>query len=256
MAGTTLSTFTGGWLTTAEENAVVGSPATPIYPGPLTSNHADPGPADPGRSGPPVGGQAPGFPDQAYQDDLRGGIISDTVAELGHSAPEAPTFSQVKPFAPPGPIADTHGLDTGGTYRTQHVTQPRSPGWFRRVLTGQTNNRQAQVTDNAGWAQLAPNGRVDLDQYQGQAADGYDPAVIPYAERPVLANYAAEAFPVTLPPGGYIPDGALPDMAAQGGQGNFGYAAPPDPVVNVQAPQPQQAIPAVASMSGMEYISG
>jgi hypothetical protein len=189
------------------------------------------------------------------QPDLSGGVIADTVADTGHSAPIADFDSSAgDPFAPSGPIADTHGYDTGGTQRKENVPLPSSPGWFRRILTGQTFNRQAQVTDDKGWALPAVNNRQNLDQYQGQDADGYDPFVIPYSERPLKANFAAEAHPVENIGGPYGPDGTLPDMYASGGQGDFGYTAPPDPSVTLQ-PSASSA-PAYASDLGMEYLSG
>lgn len=247
-----LTTFTGGWLTTAQQDAVIGYPAGETYPGPVSEDHSGSGEISrPGRAGPPDGTAAPGFPSEVIDVQDGGGIVTDTAAQLGHSAPVAPFDAQPKQFAPSGPVADTHGLDTGGTYRAESVPQPRSPGWFRRVLTGQTMNRQSFATDTAGWQQNTPNDRTNLDQYQGQDADGYDPMTIPYSERPVTANFAAEAYPLTGTPGGYTPDGSLPDMAAQGGQGNFGYTSPPDPTVNVQPVSVQPA-----AQLGMEYLGG
>ncbi len=55
MAATGTSSFTGNWLTVAEQNATTGYPDAPEWPGPVNENHQDPGPADPGRSGPPSG---------------------------------------------------------------------------------------------------------------------------------------------------------------------------------------------------------
>ena len=238
MAVGQLSTLTGAWLTTAQQNAVVGYPAAETYPGPVSEPH------DPVATGEPLvrnealTGQPPGpaFPSEPVPDLPAGGVIGDTVAELWHSAPIASFDAQTEPFAPPGPIAPTHGDDTGGTWRTEHFTEPQSPGWYRRTAVMQTFNRQSFVTDTAGWDQLAPNGRQDLIQDQGQALD---PATrwLPYSERPITARFAAEAYPILDPAGGpYNPSGQLTDLYAMGGQGNTVYEAPPDPATMVQAP--------------------
>lgn len=250
------SAITGGWLTVAEQNQVLGYPNNPEYPGPVTGDHADPGAEDPGRSGPPQGSAPPPIPSTGAVPvtDLSGGEAGDTVAQLGNSGPVADFDSSAGgPGMSSGPIADTHGYDTGGTDRKEHVPLASSPGWFRRILTGQTFNRQAQVTDNAGWQVNAANGRTNLDQYQGQNANGYDPFTIPYSERPVLANFAASAYPVDPIATAYGVDGDLADMYAQGGQGDFGYTSPPDPSVTVVSPE---GTPAYEPVVGMEYVSG
>jgi len=254
-AGT--SSLTGGWLTVAQQNAETGYPANPVYPGPITANHADPGPADPGKSGPPQGTAAPPIPPTGVVPlvDLSGGEAGDTVALLGNSGPIADFDSSAGgAFAPSGAIADTHGYDTGGTDRKEHVPIASNPGWWRRILTGQTFNRQAQVTDNAGWQINSINGRTDLDQYQGQNANAYDPFVIPYSERPIHANFAAEAAPVDPIATAYGIQGSLPDMYGLGGQGDYAYTSPPDPSVTVV---PEGApVPAYEPVVGMEYVSG
>ena len=235
MAVGQLSTLSGAWLTTAQQNAVVGYPAAETYPGPVSEPH------DPVATGEPLvrnealTGQpgGPAFPSEPVPDLPQGGVIGDTVDQYGHAAPIASFDAQCEPFAPPGPIADTHGYDTGGTYRTEHFTLPSSPGWYRRTATMQTFNRQSFVTDTAGWDQTAPNDRQDLIQDQGQALD---PATrwLPYSERPITARFAAEAYPILDPAGGpYNPSGQLTDLYARGGQGNLVYEAPPDPQTNV-----------------------
>jgi hypothetical protein len=253
-AGSSLTTFSGAWLTIAEQNAVVGYPAAETYPGPVTTDHSTADKGDTLSRNEPLQGAPEGaaFPGEVIPQPSGAGVVADTAAELGHSAPMASFDAQTVPFAPPGPVADTHGLDTGGTYRTEHVPMPRSPGWWRRVITMQTYNRQAQVTDTAGWDQLAVNDRLDHIQDQGQNADAYDPRWLPYSERPVTAKLAAEAFPVQDAAGGYIPVSGLSDRTPMGGQGNLVYEAPPDPAVNVQ-PAPQAA-PVAAPDPVMEYV--
>lgn len=249
----TLGTLSGAWLTTADQNAVVGYPAAETYPGPVSEPHGPSAGGEPLNRNQPLQGAPEGsaYPGEVIPEPEGAGVIADTADQLGHSAPVASFDAQTDPFAPPGPIADTHGLDTGGTYRTEHVPMPRSPGWWRRVITMQTYNRQAQVTDTAGWQQLAPNGRVDHIQDQGQNADAYDPRWLPYSERPVTAKLAAEAFPVQDQPGGYIPVSSLSDRTPMGGQGSLVYEAPPDPAVNVQ---PAPAAAAAPADPVMEFI--
>jgi hypothetical protein len=245
-----ISTLSGAWLTTAQQNAVIGYPAAETYPGPVSEPH------DPVATGEPLirnealTGQpgGPAFPSEPVPETPQGGVIGDTVGELWHSGPVASFDAQCEPFAPPGPIAPTHGGDTGGTWRTEHFTEPSSPGWYRRTATMQTFNRQSFVTDTAGWEQTSPNDRQDLIQDQGQALD---PATrwLPYSERPITARFAAEAYPILDPAGGpYNPSGQLTDLYAMGGQGNLVYEAPPDPQTNV--------IPAAAPASDpvMELI--
>ena len=253
MATGSLSQLSGAWLTTAQQNAVVGYPAAETYPGPVSEPH------DPVATGEPLArnealtGQPEGaaFPAAEVPDLAQGGVIGDAVDQLGHSAPVASFDAQCDPFAPPGPIAPTHGGDTGGTYRTEHVTEPRSPGWFRRTAVMQTFNRQSFRTDDAGWQQLAANDRQDLNQDQGQALD---PGTrwLPYSERPIRARFAAEAYPILDQPGGpYNPAGQLSDMYAMGGQGNLVYEAPPDPQTNVH---PRYPAPGPAPDPVMEFV--
>jgi hypothetical protein len=215
------SSLAGAWLTAAESDSITGYPAQETYPGATGENHLDAGVADPGRSGPPQGQAQPPIPSTpgVPLTDLSGGEAGDTQATtLGRSAPMAAFDSSAgDAFAPSGPIADTHCDGTGGTDRKAHVPLARSPGWFRLTLRGQTWNRQAQVTDNKGWQLNSPNDRTNLDEIQGQNANGYDPFVIPYSERPVRANFAAEAYPVNNEGGVYAVDGSLPNMGALGG---------------------------------------
>jgi len=245
--------FAGAWLTVAERNAVIGYPDNPEWPGPVTEDHAGGPEENTARTGPPDG-PTPAIPStgSGYEDNLSGGVITDTQAyTFGYSAPMAPTFPQTEPFAPPGPAGQTHGYDTGGVARTEHVPMPRSPGWWRRTGTGQTWNRQAQVTDTAGWAQSAVNDRRNFNQDQGQNADGYDPFVIPYSERPLKANFAATSYPVDGGSSVYGVDGT-PGLVMAGGQGDYAYTAPPDPEMTYSAPM----APAYEPTLGMEYVSG
>lgn len=246
----------GGWLTVAQEDTVVGYPAQETWPGPATEDHSWAGPADPGRSGPPDG-TAPPVPAAGTvpQPDLGGGTIADEVGLYGNSGPMAPFDSSAGvPFAPSGPVAATHGFGTGGTERKEHVPVPRSPGWWRRGSTGQTWNRQAQVTDTAGWDQSAVNDRRNLDQYQGQNANGYDPFTVPYSERPVHANFAATSYPVEAGGGVYGVAG-VPSLDYAGGQGDFAYTTPPDPSVTLVASGAGSAGPAPGPDLGMEYLT-
>lgn len=247
------NTFNGAWLTTAEQAAVVGFPAQETYSGPVSEPHGPEPTGEPlvrneALTGQPAG---PGYPSQPIPEIGAGGLISDTVAELGYSGPVASFDAQTEPFAPSGPVADTHGLDTGGTYRTEHVPMPRSPGWYRRTAVMQTFNRQSFVTDDAGWRQNIPNARQDLNQDQGQALDAAT-RWLPYSERPIQAKFAAEAYPILDAPGGYAPSGELAPPTQMGGQGNLVYEAPPDPSVNTTAAASQVTAPGAESW--MEFI--
>jgi hypothetical protein len=248
-----LSQLSGAWLTTAQQNAVIGYPAAETYPGPVSEPH------DPIATGEPLvrnealTGQIEGsvFPAEIPAEPPAGGILDDVVAQYGNAAPTASFDAQTEPFAPPGGVGDTHGFDTGGTFRNENVPMPRSPGWYRRTTTMQTFNRQSFVTDTAGWDQSTANDRQDLIQDQGQALD---PGTrwLPYSERPVQAKFAAEAYPILDPAGGpYNPAGQLTNLYAQGGQGNFVYEAPPDPQTNVHPVYPAGP---VAGDPVMEYI--
>lgn len=218
----------GAWLTQAQQDAAVGQVVTPVWPGPVSENHAGGPETVPGRD--PEGGQqaSPIPPDQADTVSGGGGHFAE-YPDTGHGGPVAPFATQGAFFGGSGPIVDTHSGDTGGVERKEHVIQPQAKGWFRRVLSGMTYDSQAQVTDTMGWRQNVPAGRTDLDQYQGQDADAYDPFLVPYSERPVHANFAYEAVPLTGTPGAYIPSGQLPEMIPTGGQGNLVYVEPDDP---------------------------
>jgi len=241
--------------TVAQRDQQAGWPEAPRFPGAITTDHHGDPVDNPARMGPPDGGTpAPGYPSVTLDVTPQApGVVSDTAAQLGHSALVAPGFPQTEPFAPPGPVANVHGLDTGGTYRNEHVPMPSSPGWFRRVLTGQTWNRRSFTTDTHGWRLNSPNDRTNLDQYTGQDAHGYAPRWIPYSERAVRANFAATAYPVTPASNGgaYVPSAALPSMVQMGGQGNYGYTAPADPVITY-APQAASQ----QTVIGMEFVSG
>jgi hypothetical protein len=248
-----LSQLSGAWLTTAQQNAVVGYPAAETYPGPVSEPH------DPVSTGEPLvrnealTGQleGPAFTAEPVPEVPQGGVIGDTVAQFGNSAPTASFDAQTEPFAPAGPVGATHGYDTGGTWRTEHFTEPSSPGWYRRTATMQTFNRQSFVTDTAGWGQTVPNDRQDLIQDQGQALDA-GTRWLPYSERPITARFAAEAYPILDQPGGpYNPAGELTNLYAMGGQGNLVYEAPPDPLANVHNPV---SAPAPASDPVMEFV--
>lgn len=258
MAGALSTAFSGAWMSVAQEDAVTGWPAAETYPGAITTDHGrDSGPPEsPGRAGPLSGQPSPsGYPGSELPQTPADGIVTDTATVSKHAAPTA-GFPQTEPFAPPGPVADTHGLDTGGTWRTEHVLMPQARGWRRWVRTMQTWHRQdAFHTTTTGWRVSEPNGREDHDQYQTVDYAGYDPRWIPYSERPIQAKFAVTAHPVTDPSGGYIPSAALPDMTPAGGQGNWAYSSPGDPAVTIQGPAGAAAVSPGAAL-GMEYVGG
>lgn len=252
--GGTLNVISVPSLNVAQLNAVTGYPAQETYPGAITTDHSGTGQTEGNRVPGPGGGAAPpGFPSQAYQPDLSSGEAGDSQAQFGHAAEIAPFDNQRVPFAPPGVLDPVHTVDTGGTHRTEHVPMPRSPGWWRRTIGMQTFNRQSFVTDTSGWQQNVPNGRMDLNQDQGQNADGYHPFTLPYSERPIRAKFAYEAFPVETASSVYGVNAVLDGPQLMGGQGNTVYEAPPDPTVNVQ---PVQQTATSQPTLGMEYVSG
>jgi hypothetical protein len=228
------SAVSDAWLTTTDQNSPTGAQvANPVYPGPVTEDHAGGPESVAGRS--PIPYQETGAipPDAGADEIAAGGGGYPERNYSGHAGPIADFASQVLPFAPPGAIPPTHAIDTGGVERHSRVSLPVAKGWMRRVLDGMTyDNLGPQNTDNLGFRQLAPTGRTDLDQYQAQNADAYDPFLVPYSERPILANLAAETQPLTTPPDAYTPSGDLPDMTPTGGQGDAVYEAPSDPPVN------------------------
>lgn len=224
------------WLTTAQEGGLSGAQvANPIYPGAVTTDHAGGSETVPGRD--PVGGQDASQlpPDTGSSDVSGGGGQFPEYDYTGHSAPMADFDAQPLPFAPPGPIADTHSEDTGGYNRRTYVAPPTAKGWMRRTLTGQTMDSQSYSYTPEGFRINVPAGRTDYDQYQGQDADAYDPFIIGYSERPIYANLAYESQAMTNAQNAYTPSGQLPDFTPTGGQGDALYVTPDDPPVNSQA---------------------
>jgi hypothetical protein len=230
--------------------------STPEYPGPITTDHAS-GPAyerPGGPQGPPSGSSAtvswfahmPGFGD-IPGDPAQEAAIAESAA-YGHAAPQATFDSNAGgPHMSSGPIAmEIHGFDTGGTDRKFDVSQPNpGPGWWRRTLSGQTYNKQAQVTDTAGWNQSTPNDRTDHDQYQGHDANASQPRWIPYSERPVKLNIAHEAVPFGEDShGAYAPSGQLGQVGPLfWTDESVVYQSPPDPATS---PPPASSTTAAA----------
>lgn len=177
---------------------VQGSVATPEFPGPISTSHAASLlEVPPGSPAGPVAGTSTTVPYWEHipiREDIPG-ELGDTAAIYGHAAPQATFDSNAGNQYGSGPIADTHGFDTGGTRRTQHVIEPKAPGWWRRTLTGQTWNRTVTY-DPAGKIVSEPNNRQDMDQYQGHNANASEPRWIPYGERPIKLNIAHEPVPV------------------------------------------------------------
>jgi hypothetical protein len=91
---------------------------------------------------------------------------------------------------------------------------------------------QAQVTDNEGWKQNIPTGRVASWNTFGQATPVNVSTWYDFGERPVQPHYAVAATDFTSgteqgQPG--ITDGSLPDWSLLGGQGNTVYETPGPP---------------------------
>lgn len=243
--------LSSSWLSQAQEDAAVGKVESPIWPGPVTEDHSGGPETIPGRD--PVGGQD-GSPITTDQIDYvsGGGGHFNEFPHSGHAAPVAPFANQGDFLQGSGPVPDTHSHDTGGVERTERVIMPNPGKWWRRILTGMTYDQQSQVTDTAGWRQNTATGRVDLDQYQGNDSDAYDPFQVPYSERPVYANFAYEPVALDTQPDAYTPDGQLPQMVATGGQGNAVYTEPADP--EMTTPGTATAIPAAPASEDVGYF--
>jgi hypothetical protein len=223
----------------------VGTVATPEWPGPITTDHAG-GPESyaPGSPSGPVMGTSsilPFFELPPVFDDIPG-ELGDTAKSFGQSAPIA-TFdsSAGEPFAPSGPIADTHGFDTGGTRRKFNVITPRMGTWWRRTIAGTTWNKTVEY-DPTGKIVSTDNNRTDYDQYQGHDAGAYAPRWIPYSERPVYLNIAHAPVDVkNAKQTAYTPSGDLSPVGP-----NFWtnqsviYEQPPDPETTTVAQSQSQ----------------
>jgi hypothetical protein len=221
----------------SDSQTVVGSVATPRYPGPIESDHSGgPQTRAPGSvEGPPDGQGYVGYHEELPEFSDIAGSLGDTAPDMyGHAAPVADFDSSAGNQFGSGPIADTHSVDTGGVERKSTVLMPRVGNWFRRTLTGQTYNRESYSYDSTGKMINTPNDRIDLDQYQGHNADAYDPYWQQYGERPVLLNVAHEPVPFSTPGlNPYSPAGDLGPVGPQfwTDQSNV-YEAPPDPQAN------------------------
>jgi len=226
-------------------NAVVASPASSRWPGPVNPvTYQDTGP-DYAIEGPPGGSWvlsdvAPG--------DMPGGIteggIQDTSWMTGTDGPEVDWDSAAgRPFAPSqAVIPDLHGQDTGAVFQAQYVTPATVGQITRHTGTGQTYNREYAFDPVQGGLVPAPNARQDYDQTQTwdpAPGDGggwapWDPG---YSERPILNNVAYQATPVT-DSGMYGVAGAIPDRAPMNDYTAQSYEAPPDVIVNQPAGPP------------------
>lgn len=210
--------------------------ASPVYPGAVDPDtYLNPG--DLTRSQDIADGPLPG---QEFSATLpapsEGGGYQDTSWETGHDAPQGPWDNQPYPGLPPGPVgyADTHGADTGAVYQAEHVVPPDIGRLTRRAIPGQTMNEVFQFDPVTGERLSVPNGRVNLDQYQAQNSDAFDPWEPGYSERAIYNNLAYEAAAHTGT-GIYSPDGSLPDLAPHDYAAQA-YQAPPDPATSVATP--------------------
>lgn len=165
-----------------------------------------------------------------------GGGYQDISWQTGTDAPMAPWDAQQDQGIGPGAIIDTHFADTGAVYQAEHVVPPAIGTLARRAPAGQTQNLEWGFDQATGERVNAPNGRVNLDQYQDADCGAYDPVMVGYAERPIYSNLAAAAAPYS---GGgiYSPDGATPDLSPYD-YAAIGYTEPPSPAVGAAAAAP------------------
>ncbi len=140
----------------------------------------------------------------------------------------------------------------GPRERQRHGVLPQAAGggFWNGDLELATSDQQSQVTDSAGWAQNAPNGRMSSRLTFGQSNPLNNPAWFTSAERPAQAHTAIGAVPLTVydtVPGtpGYA-SGDLPDWSMTGGQGNTAYETPGPPPVTYPQDQPNVYDPAEA----------
>lgn len=222
-------------------NVPAGYPAQERYPGAVgATEHLDPGPDNPARTG-PVLGQQGSQPFRTVIPQMEpGGGVADM--PWTHDGPELPwDSSSGEPFAPSGPVdPDVHGQDTGGVRRHEHVIPAAIGVLTRETGTGQTWHRVAATQSAIG--QTAPNGRVNLDQQQWHnpdAREGFGPFPQPYSERPILNNLAYQPAPMDAIPSSYAPDGGLPDMSAYQSYPAIAYDQPADPAVGSASQVPQ-----------------
>jgi len=213
-----------------------GQPATERYPGAVDAAAYGPGSSTtPGTpAGPPYGSWGAEPFTATLPEQAPGGGYQDTGWQTGHDGPQAGWDSSAgQPFSPSGAVAPVlHGEDTGAVYQQEHVIPAAIGSLTRRTMTGQTWNRVSGTQDTHGRSE--PNGRLDLDQQQWHNPDGYDPWMIPYAERPVLNNLAYEAVS-SAAEGGYAASGGLPDRSLYNEYAAVAYEAPADPAVDTVA---------------------
>jgi len=231
----------------SDAQTVAGSVATPLYPGPITGDHSGgPETRAPGSTAGPIPGTATigYFERKPVFEDIPGSAGNTGSDDYGHAGVISEFDSNAgEPFAQGlGPIADTHGFDTGGTTRKEYVLDPDASGWYRRTNTGEAMDHGVTY-DETGKIVTHPNGRINYDQYQGHNADGYDPKVIPYSERPIKLNVAHE--PVNHNSGNTTPYEPQSQLSPVGPQfwtntSNI-YEAPPDPSASI-SPEPDSAI--------------
>lgn len=216
-------------------NQALANPAAERYPGAV-----DPAQYGVGRPGETLAGGPAGPPEgtwgtQPFISGLRhespGGGFMDYSWITGHDGPQVPwDSSSGAAFAPSGAVDPAlHGEDLGAVYAREHVIPAAIGNLSRHTMGGQTTVTVAET--QLAKPGVSPNNRQNLDQQQWHDPDGYNPWVIPYAERPISNNLAHEAValnPVETP---YGVAGRLPDRAPYDAGMAVAYEAPPDPSV-------------------------
>jgi len=225
-------------------NDAVAVPATERYPGSVDPAQYGPGQyAPPGGPSGPVTGQYGEEPfTSTVPEQAPGGGYWDASFLTGTDGPSVPWDSSAgEPFAPSGAINPAlHGEDLGATHVKQHVVPAAIGSLTRRTETGQTTVTVADTQTTK--VDVAPNNRVNLDQYQDWNPDGYDPWTIPYSERPVLNNLAWNAVALQQVNTPYGVAGVLPDRSPYDAGLAVAYQAPPDPAVTTATPQANESV--------------
>lgn len=97
----------------------------------------------------------------------------------------------------------------------------------------QTYDMLSQHVNGEGWIENVPNDRVSARLTFGQANELNNPTWYPYSENPAHVRLARTGQGYTADPYQHgspgFSNGALPDWAMSGGQGNTAYETPPPP---------------------------
>lgn len=236
--------------TALPEQSNVTYPATEIYPGPVDPTQYLEGVAQttPGGVGTVTQTSVSPYMANPQVQIPGGGGFQDATWMSGTDGPSIPWDSSAgEPFAPSGALNPAlHGQDLGSDFIGQYVVPAAIGDPVRRTSVGQTTVTVAETqTEKVG---VSPNNRRNLDEYQTNNHQGYDPYEIPYSERPILNNLGYAMPGLVRVPTGYGVAGGLPDNSPHD-YAAMAYEAPPDPSVGTTKLTP-------ATTSGGGWVLG